>query len=104
MIIWSGVGFLPLVFLIIFGLCFTAESNGPITHKALAGTFILTGLASGALGWWLSQRPGHVVIDKITRKEMVLRSSHSMFFIPMFYWGPIFIAMGLYQVVQIMMH
>src|SRR5436190_21869999 len=102
MIIWSGLGFLPIVFLMIFGFGFAAESNGPITNKALAYTFFLTGLASGALGWWLRKRPAQVVIDKATGQEITLRRSHSLFFIPMIYWGPIFIAMSLYEVVQLM--
>jgi len=102
MIIWSGLGFLPIVFLMIFGFVSSAESNGPITDKALAYTFFLTGLASGALGWWLRKRSAQVVIDKATGKEFTLRRSHSLFFVPMFYWGPIFIAMGLYEVVQVM--
>jgi hypothetical protein len=103
MIIWSGLGFLPILFLIIFGLGFSAGSNGPISDKALACTFLLTGLASGAMGWWLRQKPGRVVIDKATGKEITLRRSHSLFFIPMVYWGLIFIAMGLYEFVQVAM-
>jgi hypothetical protein len=103
MIIWNGLGFLPIVFMMIFGLGFSAESNGPITDKALAYTFFLTGLASGALGLWLRKRPAQIVIDKATGKEIALRRSHSLFFIPMIYWGPIFIAMGLYEVVQAVM-
>jgi len=103
MIIWSGFGFLPIVFLIFFGLGFSAGTNGPISDGALAYTFFLTGLASGALGWWFRKRPAQIVIDKATGKEVTLRRSHSLFFIPMFYWGPIFIAMGLYEVVQVVM-
>jgi len=102
MIIWSGLGFLPIVFMIVFALGLTAESNGPITDKALAYTFFLTGIASGALGWWLRQRPGRTVIDKATGKEITFRRSHSLFFVPMFYWGPIFIMMGMYELAQVM--
>jgi hypothetical protein len=102
MIIWSGLGFLPVVFLIIFGLGFSAGNNGPVTDKALAFTFLMTGIASGVVGWWLRTRPARVVIDKATGREMVLRRSHSLFFIPMIYWGPIFLAMALYEAVQAM--
>lgn len=102
MIIWSGLGFLPIAFLIVFGLGFSADTNGPMSEKALAYTFFFTGLASSALGWWLRQRPAQVVIDKATGEEIVLRKSHSLFFIPMVFWGPIFFAMALYQVVQVM--
>jgi hypothetical protein len=100
MIIWSGLGFLPVVFLVIFGLGFSAESNGPMSNSSLAYTFFLTGLASGALGWYLRKRPARILVDKATGKEIALRPSHSLFFIPMFYWGPIFLAMGLYVVIE----
>jgi hypothetical protein len=99
MIIWSGFGFLPIVFLVLFGLSF-ANHNGPIGDKELAYTFFMTGLASGALGWWFRKRPARIVIDKATGRELALRRRHSLFFIPMFYWGPIFIAMGIYELIQ----
>lgn len=100
MIIWNGFGFLPIVFLVVFGLGFSAGSNGPISDSALAYTFFLTGLASSILGWGFRKRPAQVVIDKATGKEIWLRRSHSLFFVPMFYWGPIFIAMGFYQLIR----
>src|SRR6187551_795198 len=100
MIIWSGFGFLPIVFLVFFGFGFSAGSSGPITDSALAYTFFLTGLASAALGLWLRKRPAQIVMDKATGNEISLRRSHTLFFIPIIYWGPIFIAMCLYQLVQ----
>src|SRR4051812_6691457 len=102
MIIWSGLGFLPLVFLMIFCFVFSAGSNGPITDKALGYAFFLTALASAALGWWLRKRPARIVIDKATGQEIALRRSHSLFFIPMIYWGIIFVAMAIYEAVQVM--
>src|ERR1051325_6013364 len=100
MIIWNGLGFLPIVFLMVFGLGFSAGSNGPITDKALAYTLFCTGLASDAIGWWLWKRPARVMIDKATGKEITLRRSHSLFFIPMVFWCPIFFAMGVYEIFQ----
>jgi hypothetical protein len=100
MIIFSGLGFLPIVFLMIFGFGFATDNNGPMNDKTLAYIFILTGLASGAMGWWLRNRPAKVLIDKATGQEVVLRRRHSLFFVPMFYWGPIFIAMGVYELIQ----
>jgi hypothetical protein len=101
MVIWSGFGFLPVIFLVFFGLGFTAGNNGPITDSALAYTFFTTGLVSGVLGWWLRKRPARTMIDKATGQEIVFRKSHSLFFIPLIYWGPIFIAMGCYQIIQV---
>lgn len=99
MIIWSGAGFLPIVFLVLFGIGF-ANRGEPMSDNQLAYTFILTGLASGALGWWLRKRPARIVIDKATGRELALRRRHSLFFIPMFYWGPIFIVLGIFELIQ----
>lgn len=90
-ILWSGFGFLPALFLIGFALCFNTN-----THTGMAYAFFLAGLASGALGWYFHTRPGRTVIDKQTGREMVFRRRHTLFFIPMVYWGPIFIVVGLY--------
>jgi hypothetical protein len=97
MIIWSGFGFLPVVFFFVFSLAFGADQKGAPGHdRHLAYALLLTGLASGALGWWFRQRPARILIDKATGREVALRPRHALFFIPMFYWGPIFLAMGLY--------
>ena len=103
MIIWSGLGFLPVLFLILFGVAFSSASSGPMSDKALAFTFFLAGIASGALGWWLRTRPARILIDKATGREVVLRRRHSLFFVPMIYWGPIFFVMGIYELIQSMM-
>jgi len=99
MILFSGFGFLPVLFLIFFALG-SVNHAGPAKPSELALAFFLTGLASGVLGWWLQRRPARIVTDKATGKELAIRRSHSLFFIPMFYWGPIFFAMSVYELVQ----
>jgi hypothetical protein len=101
MIIWSGFGFLPILFIIVFGFAFSTGSNGRISDKDMAYTLFCTALACGVIGWWLRKRPGRVVVDKATGKEIELRGSHSLFFIPIIYWCPIFLAMGIYEIFQI---
>jgi hypothetical protein len=100
MIIWNGLGFLPIVFLMVFGLGFSAESNGRMSDKNMGYTLLLTAIASGLLGWYLRRRPARVFIDKATGREIPIRPSHSLFFIPMIYWGPIFLAMAIYEFLQ----
>ena len=98
MIIWSGFGFLPILFLVVFSIAFGADQKGSPNHDiGLAYALLLTGVISGALGWWFRTRPARIVIDKATGKELALRKRHALFFIPVVYWGPIFFAMGLYQ-------
>src|SRR6185295_16005267 len=53
MIIWSGFGFLPIVFVVVFMLAFGADQqNAPGHDRNLAYALLLTGIVSGALGWW----------------------------------------------------
>jgi hypothetical protein len=82
MIIWNGLGFVPIVFIMVFGFAFSTGSNGRITDKDMAYTLFCTAVACGVIGWWLRQRPGRVVVDKATGKEIELRGSHSLFFYP----------------------
>ncbi len=98
MIIWSGFGFLPVVFLVVFCIAFDSSHD-----SGLAYSLLLTGVISGALGWWLRRRRARIVIDKSTGKELVLRPRHALFFIPMVYWGPIFIIGGICLLVKVMM-
>jgi hypothetical protein len=95
-IIWSGLGFLPILIFIFAALGFSAGTNNRATDRELAYALIVTGIITSTLGWWLRNRPGRVVVDKATGQEITLRSSHSLFFIPLLYWGPIFAAMAIY--------
>jgi hypothetical protein len=48
------------------------------------------------LGRYLRKRQDKIVIDKQTGKEMILnQSTHDLFFIPMEYWSPIIVVIGL---------
>jgi hypothetical protein len=98
MIIWSGLGFMPIIFYVASLFCFNTNND-----RGLAYSFFLAGVASGVLGWYLQTRPARIVIDKKTGREIPLRRRHSLFFIPMFYWGPIFVAMGIYFLIRFKM-
>jgi hypothetical protein len=101
MIIHSGLGFFPIIFVVLFGFFF--YNNNPrawsASDKPFAFTLILTGIASGLLGYFLRRRPERTLVDKATGKELKFRASHSLFFIPMVYWAPIFITWALYLIV-----
>ncbi|HEX3627952.1 MAG TPA: hypothetical protein VH280_21285 [Verrucomicrobiae bacterium] len=97
MIIWQGLGF--LVFAIVFGCSLIA--NLIFNAKAGAGyydhhkwPFAVSLLVSAAICWslgdYLRKRSDRVVIDKQTGREFVINQSrHTMFWIPMHWWGPI---------------
>ena len=102
MIIHSGVGFLPIVFVVVFG--FFIFDNNPkawfATDKPFAYTLLIAGIVSGILGYFLRRRPVRTPVDKAGRKEVRFSPSHSLFFIPMVYWGPIFIAYALFLLIR----
>ena len=99
MIVWSGLGF--LVPLIAIGCIFVmnqivgeATFNGFGWPKTVA-LFVSAAIVT-ALGFFLKKQPGRVMIDKATGQEMAIRSRHSVFFIPVIYWGAIYAAIGVY--------
>jgi hypothetical protein len=102
MIIHSGLGFLPVVFIVVFGFFFYDHSPKAwsATDKPFAYTLLLTGIVSGILGYFLRRRPERTLVDKATGQEVKVRASHSLFFIPMVYWGPVFIAWALVLLVR----
>jgi hypothetical protein len=103
MIIWNGFGFLVAVF--VFGaalLCNWAfdaawgEGYYSAHQWTIAVAMFIAAVLSGIVGSLLRKRTAQIVIDKATGKEMVLdRANHSLFFIPMHYWGGILFLIGL---------
>ena len=47
-----------------------------------------------ALGLYLRGKGGRVVVDKQTGREIVLRRRHTLFFIPIEYWGLVVVVLG----------
>jgi len=102
-IIWQGLGFLVAV--IAFGCSLAANFLSNATagdgyydrHKwPLAVSLIFSAVICWFLGSYLRTRSDRIAIDKETGKEFVVnKSRHSLFFIPMHYWSPIFLVIAL---------
>jgi len=87
MIIWKGLGILvPLIAIV-----------GIVVGTVLASAFgfaemgLGLGLALAAIGNWflwkkVNSRPGKVLVDPQTGQEVMLKPSHSLFFIPAGFW------------------
>ena len=101
-IFWRGRGFLVLV--ITFGISLinnliTDSITGNATyykvHKWPVGISLII---SGALCWlageYLNNKQGRVLVDPTTGQQVVLRRTHSLFFIPLMWWGPILGVIG----------
>jgi len=88
MIIWSGLGFLVALFAFgcaLAGQLLTNHWSGTEAywhqHRWTLGAALgVAGLLSGLVGAMLQRRPG---------------ARHTLFFIPMHWWGPLLVAGGL---------
>jgi hypothetical protein len=102
-IIWTGKGFLVAV--ITFGCSFIANliSDSATGSEAyweahrwpLAVSLLISGLAC----WWLAvrlrNRGGRVLFDPKNGEKVVIGNEHTLFFIPVVWWGPILALVGL---------
>jgi hypothetical protein len=102
-IIWSGKGFLVAVFTFGFSLIANLLANAVTgsgayweAHKwPLAVALFVSALACWFVGRVFQNRKARLLIDPKTGEEVVLRKSHTFFFIPMMWWGPILAVFGL---------
>jgi hypothetical protein len=103
MIIWRGFGFLVAVIALV-ALALTEQVSERITSDqqfyqqhgwvALVGMLIAAALTYGLHRLLILQK-GRAVIDKETGQEIVLRSDHSLFFVPVKLWPVVFVVLGL---------
>jgi hypothetical protein len=102
-IIWTGKGFLVAVFAFGFSLMANLISNSLTgsgaywdSHKwPLGVSLFVSAVACWFAGRFFQNRKAQVLIDPRTGKEVVLQKSHTLFFVPMKWWGPILVMLGL---------
>lgn len=95
MIIWSGWGILiPLIVAVVAGFS-TIAGGDDHAASGLSIGLILSGVIVLFVGKRLNDRPGRTLVDPETGEQVVLRSAtSSLFFIPMQWWGPVIVAIG----------
>jgi hypothetical protein len=103
-IIWKGFGFLVVIFgigavIIADVICNLVTGNGEFTKAhnwPVSLSLLLAAVAVYFIGRHLNHKPGRVMIDKATGREIILRRTHSLFFIPMEYWAFVFAAISIW--------
>jgi hypothetical protein len=101
-IVWHGKGFLVLVFVFGFSLAANclcnAMTGSGVYWSAHKWPFAISLFASGSTCWlvgrYLHSRKARLLIDPKTGEKIVLRYSHSFFYIPMMWWGPVLVGFG----------
>lgn len=106
MIIWKGWGILAVIIAIVCSVlmqlaCDAVFGAGYYRSSSWAMPLAFL-LASGIIffvGQKLNNKPGRVVIDKETNEEYILKSTHSLFWIPLQYWGAVTAALAVWMYV-----
>jgi hypothetical protein len=100
MIVWNGKGYLVAVLAFAFLVLAEYGSEAMFHDQSyyqnhgwpLAAALVFAGIASWVLGRYLARSESRVVIDKATGQELTLGGNDALFFIPVRFWAPIFIA------------
>lgn len=106
MIIWRGLGFLvfiilvPLVFLFGWLLEVMVDWSQPEDISLIIG-LVVAGIIVWFLGKKLNGNPEKVLVDQETGTAYKMGTRHSLFFIPMQFWGPILIAIGAFLTMKL---
>lgn len=97
MIVWSGRGFLSVVVLIAaFFLAMTVFSGENIDYAIIIAAYV-----AGIFSWLFGKKwNGKIIIDEATGKSFKLGNNHTLFWIPMQYWGIIFPVLGMFIAFQ----
>ena len=95
MIVWSGRGFLSII--VLFVTLFLCVSIFP-TENVDYG-FIITAFVTGIFSWYFGKKWNtkneRIVVDEKTGQRLKIKNNHTLFWIPMQYWGIIFSAFGI---------
>lgn len=102
-IFWSGLGFLvPIIgigCLLASELLTEAAFKDDQYYQLHGWPKFVAILVAGAVVWFLGRylntRGAKRLIDPETNKEIWMKNSHTFFFIPMEYWGPAFLVLGI---------
>ncbi|WP_026136344.1 hypothetical protein [Paenibacillus shenyangensis] len=99
MLIWKGWGILNIVIMgvmvfAVHGLLSLVGLDGIDSRLPMALAFIISGMIIWHLGKKFNAKSDRVFIDQETGEAFRMGNQHSLFFIPMHYWGPIGLVLG----------
>ncbi|MDL2211713.1 hypothetical protein LJB88_02430 [Erysipelotrichaceae bacterium OttesenSCG-928-M19] len=101
MIIWSGKGFLILIFFMLcFGIVYGLTDLVGITisdAKVTALSMFMCAIINYFFVSWLASRPKKLYIDAETNEEFYFEDNDSLFFIPLKYWTYILLVISIFS-------
>ena len=100
MLVWSGRGFLSAIVLIASIVLLASVFPKEQANYGFIISFFIAGIFSWFMGKKWNEKEGRTMIDKASGEEVILKPNHSLFWIKMQYWGPIFAVLGLVILVK----
>ncbi len=104
MIVWKGWGFLGLLIPLILSVSVgeAIDSNyGDHTYQnsewAMPLVLGLSAVLVSWIGYKLNSKQGRILIDPENNERVELKTIHSMFWIPLQYWGIIIVAISIWM-------
>ena len=101
MVVWKGWGLavIGITFLFVLPIQLSVEHfYGEGQYQALVWpiplVFLLSAIPTTLLGLKLHNKPGRVLVDPETGEKVELKATHSLFWIPMHYWGIVQLALS----------
>jgi len=94
-VIWSGRGFLSII--VLLATLFLCLLTFPPENAAygLITTAFVTGIFSWYFGKKWNTKNERIVVDEKTGQRLKIKNNHTIFWIPMQYWGIVFFAFGI---------
>ncbi len=101
-LVWQGLGLfafaIPFLMVVVAYLGVYAIFGAETAARFGTATSGVAILISAGILWrmakQLAARPGRDMIDKATGEEITLREHHTMFFVPLKYWGMLYGVLG----------
>ncbi|MDY0189930.1 MAG: hypothetical protein RBR22_04270 [Desulfuromonas sp.] len=94
MLIWKGWGILaiicPLICALLIEFCVDSLFGSGFYQAAswpLPLAFMLSAIPVLFFGQKLNKKPGRIVIDPENNEKLVLKETHSLFWVPLQYWS-----------------
>ena len=92
-----GIAFVALVVGVIISTQFNADARW--SDWILGLTAIAAGVGTWFLGKRMNRNAVRELVDPKTGEAVTVRGGHSLFFIPVQWWGPVMVVIGAYLLV-----
>jgi len=104
MLVWKGWGILALIIPLVISLSVGSALDsyyGEYFYKNSAWAMpLVLGISSVVVfivGYKINSKPGKIVIDPENNEQIELKTTHSMFWIPLQYWSVIILAIAIWM-------